>query len=301
MESLRTIQKAYHKGENIVSYLTKGGRSKRNKAEAIRISYDLQGGSYIKQTRKNPKFCEQYTKAIAKVVNNLNVPCSSILEAGVGEATTLAHLIPKLKRVPAKIYGFDLSWSRVRYAVAYAKKRKVRRPFLFMGDLFNIPLADHSIDIVYTSHSIEPNGGREKEALLELARVARKYLILLEPSYEFAGEKARKRMRTHGYIKNLYSTARALSLEVVEHRLFDLYLNPLNPTGLMVIKISSKKTKALNNPLTCPITKTPLELTRNSYVSREGLFAYPVIDGVPCLSKENGVIATHFMDNFSNL
>lgn len=51
-----------------------------------------------------------------------------------------------------------------------------------------MPLKDNSIDIVYTSHSIEPNGGREEEALEELYRVANKYLILLEPDYELANE-----------------------------------------------------------------------------------------------------------------
>jgi len=134
--------------------------------------------------------------------------------------------------------------------------------FLFMGDLFNIPLADNSIDIVYTSHSLEPNSGREKEALLELMRVTKKYLILLEPAYEFASIKAQKRMEKHGYIKNLHSTAMFLGLNVIEHRLFDVHSNSLNPTGLMIIEKDSKNNKVVHNPLICPITKIPLELVK---------------------------------------
>ena len=298
--NLQTIQKAYKRGENIVQYLKKGSKSK-NTNEMVMISYDLQSGSYIKQAKKASAFHERYTKAIASAINRLGVSCTSILEAGVGEATTLAHLVPKLKPVPKKIYGFDLSWSRVRYAIAYMKRQKIHGASLFTGDLFNIPLADHSIDIVYTSHSIEPNGGREKEALLELARVAKKYLVLLEPAYEFAGKEARERMRKHGYIKHLYASARSLGLNVVEHRLFDEYLNPLNPTGLMVIQISSKKRSLIKNPFSCPITKTPVELLKGAYFSKQGLFVYPIIDGVPCLLKDNGIIATHFTDSFSNL
>ncbi|MDO8470749.1 MAG: methyltransferase domain-containing protein [bacterium] len=298
--SLQTIQKAYRRGENIVQYLKKGNRSETT-TEMVMISYDLQSGSYIKQAQKTSAFHERYTKAIASVINRLGVSYDSILEAGVGEATTLAHLVPKLRPAPKKVYGFDLSWSRVRYGIAYTKKRKVHGASLFTGDLFNIPLADHSIDIVYTSHSIEPNGGREKEALQELARVAKKYLVLLEPAYEFAGNKARQRMQKHGYVRTLYASALSLSLNVVEHRLFDEYLNPLNPTGLMVIKISPKKTHNIKTPFLCPVTKTPLELVKGAYFSREGLLAYPIVDGVPCLLKDNGIIATHFTDNFSTI
>ncbi|MDP2641223.1 MAG: methyltransferase domain-containing protein [Candidatus Yanofskybacteria bacterium] len=299
MKNLQTIQKAYARGENIAQYLRKGGRSK-NTLETIMVSYDLQSGSYIKRTKKNSAFHERYTKAIASVINGLGAPRGSILEAGVGEATTLAHVIPKLDITPKTIYGFDLSWSRVRYAAAYAKRRKLREPFLFTADLFNIPMADHSIDIVYTSHSIESNGGKEREALRELMRVTRRYLVLLEPAYEFANQQAKERMRKYGYVRNLLGSARSLGFRVEEHRPFDISVNPLNPTGLLVLE-ASRKSQVPQNPLMCPIAKTPLHKVKGSYFSKGGLFAYPIIDGIPCLLADNAVIATHYMDNFQKI
>ena len=181
------------------------------------------------------------------------------------------------------------------------KRNNTGNVFLFMANLFNIPLADDLIDIVYTSHSIEPNGGKEREALLELMRITKKYLILLEPAYEFASTEAKKRMMKHGHIKTLYSTAISLGLNVIEHRLFDLCSNPLNPTGLMVIKKDVKNSKTIDNPLICPISKSPLELIKNSYFSKKGMLVYPVIDGVPCLLCDNAVIATHYTDNFGKM
>ena len=54
----------------------------------------------------------------------------------------------------------------------------------FCGDLLHIPLCSNSIDVVITSHAIEPNGGKETKILKELLRVCKKHLILFEPSYE---------------------------------------------------------------------------------------------------------------------
>lgn len=293
--SLNLIKEKYKKGDNIIKYL-KDNKISENTNEIIAISYDFQSGNYIKNVEKNPEFNKKYTESIAKVINKLGVKYESILEAGVGEATTLANLISKLKIKPQRIYGFDIAWSRIRYALEYLKKKNIVPTSLFMCDLFNIPLADNSIDMVYTSHSIEPNGGREREALTELMRVTKKYLILLEPAYEFANAKARKRMEKHGYIKNLYKIAVSMKLNIKEHRLFDIFANPLNPTGIMVIEKRRFAQRNIKDPFTCPVTKFPLELVKDSYFTKKGLLVYPIIDEVPCLLKENALVATHFED-----
>jgi len=204
---IKKIKKYYDEGYNIIELLKKRKNIMKNTDEMVKISYDFQSGSYIQSVKENPKFNKKYTEAIAKVINSLDTDFNSILEAGVGEATTLANLIPKLKDYPEKIFGFDLSWSRARYARSYCENNHIKNAEIFVGNIFNIPLADDSIEIVYTSHSIEPNGGREEEALLELMRITKKYLILLEPDYELASSEAKKRMEKHGYIKKLYSTA----------------------------------------------------------------------------------------------
>ncbi|ODN65364.1 hypothetical protein A9E74_02832 [Methylophaga muralis] len=79
-----------------------------------------------------------------------------------------------------------------------------------MADLFEIPLADSSVDIIYTSHSLEPNGGREEAALKELLRVARRAVILFEPIYELGNVEAQLRMDTHKYVKQLKNVAENL-------------------------------------------------------------------------------------------
>ncbi len=296
---LNEIKKTYESGENIIGYLKKTEVAQRNTPEMIMLSYDLQSGSYIKHAKEHAAQNQKRARAVAAVINGLNADCRSIIEAGVGEATTLANLIPHLEHRPERIYGFDISWSRVRHALAYAASRNISA-HLFMADLFNIPLADNAIDVVYTSHSLEPNGGREQEALLELMRITKKYLVLLEPAYEFADAAGKKRMAEHGYIKNLYKIAVLLGLNIIEHKLFEVCSNPLNPTGLMIIQKDEVSDQEIKHPFICPITKEPLQLVRNSYFSPEGLLVYPVIDQVPCLLADNAIIATHYMDDFSS-
>lgn len=160
--------------------------------------------------------------------------------------------------------------------------------------MFCLPCAENSFDIVFTHHAMEPNGGKEKELLRELYRVTNKYLILLEPAYELVDFEAQKRMDDHGYIKNLYSSAKELGFEIVTWELYGKNHNDLNPTGLMIIKKNGKDCGS--GDWGCPVTKSKLKEYPGVYYSAESLLAYPVIDGVPMLTRDNAVVATKFMN-----
>jgi len=107
-----------------------------------------------------------------------------------------------------------------------------------VADLFHIPAEDDSVDAIYTSHSIEPNWGREEEALKELLRVARRAVVLVEPIYELATPDAQARMAHHGYVRGLQATAETLDCIIDEYRLLGPLgrVNPLNPSGVIVMK-----------------------------------------------------------------
>lgn len=173
----------------------------------------------------------------------------SIMECGVGEATTLSGVLKRLDMSKlAQIFGFDVSWSRIKYADKCLKAMNSEETYqkvqLFTADMFHIPMKNNSVDLVYTAYSVEPNGGKEKEILEELYRVSGEYLILIEPAYELAGEAARKRMLEHGYVTRLYDTALELGYQVLSYELLHADINQLNPTGVMIIKkVWYRKTK----------------------------------------------------------
>lgn len=293
---LQKIKKLYAEGGNIIEYLKGIGKNESNTIEDILISYDFQSGSYIQGFSKNQEHNQKYCKSLSTIIDKIeNV--QSIMEVGVGEATTLNTVIRNLKNRPSDILGFDISWSRLKFAKEFLQDFNIPNVNLFTANLFEIPLLDNSIDVVYTSHSLEPNGGKEEDALKELYRITKKYLILLEPSFEFANDEAKARMKKHGYITALYASAVKLNYKIVEHRLFDYCSNPLNPTGLMIIEKES--TDSNNSNLVCPISHTALNNYGDSLLySKESFLAYPVIDGIPCLLNENSILATHLLTDY---
>ena len=167
--------------------------------------------------------------------------------------------------------------------------------FFFTGDLINIPCADNAFDIVYTCHAIEPNRGNEEKIIRELYRVTKRYLLLLEPSYEFASEEGKKRMDRNGYIKGLDELTKSLGYKVKDYKLFPYCGNPLNPTGIMIIeKATNVFQMGKNYKIACPQFKTELEEIGGALFSSESMRVYPIIKGIPCLRLENGVVASKY-------
>ncbi|MBK8368415.1 MAG: methyltransferase domain-containing protein [Bacteroidetes bacterium] len=293
---LSRIKEIYEKGGNIIQFLKGSDTSTKNSLEDILISYDFQAGSYVEYVKNHPDFIENYSKLIASEFKKLNSEISSIMEVGVGEATTLANVVEKLDNNNMDALGFDISWSRIHYGNKYIKDKKLMNVDLFTGDLFNIPLSDNSIDIVYTSHTLEPNSGREREALEELYRVTNKFLILIEPAYELVNAELQKRMDSHGYVKNLVGISRELGYKIIENRAFELYSNKLNPSQIIIIE-KQKNNSVKHSGFSCPITKTKLNKENEAfYYSTEGLLVYPIIKNIPCLLPQNAIVATHLKD-----
>ncbi len=99
-------------------------------------------------------------------------------------------------------------------------------------------------------------------------------------------------MRRHGYVRDLGQHARELGYDVVEERPFDISINPLNPTGLTVIRIP--EAKSAGTDFVCPVTRSQLVCQRGVYFGPEGGLLYPIIDGIPCLLESSATLGLHF-------
>ena len=213
---IKTVE-AYKSGGNAIEFVKKNfSNENRNSAFSILLSYDLQSGDYNKRKNFDIKwksYFEKWGNQIANILNNHSKPGMSFLEVGCGECTSMESILKYINPGYKFFFGLDVSWSRI-----FEGKKQLKNELnneLFVADLFSIPLADNSIDIIYSVHSLEPNGGREEEAIKELIRVAKYKVILCEPIYELSNQLQKIRMNKHGYIKNLKKTAEKFNVNIL--------------------------------------------------------------------------------------
>lgn len=288
------MRAAYTNGENVMEYARQTKGVLGNSPIATLIAYDLQAGAYISGARANPEARIRWCDQLADILNPYITTQSTVLEVGCGEATTLAGVLKRLNSPPRHALGFDISWSRCAHGLSWLAENVVSAD-LFVADLFEIPLADSSVDVVYTSHSLEPNGGREESAIKELMRIARRAVVLIEPVYELAGAEAQARMREHGYVRNLKNAAEVLGATVTDYRLLDYCGNPLNPSGLILIdKAPMTSSESPDIQWRCPLTHSALIADAMGFYSPGTGIVYPVLGGVPLLRSSHAVVASSF-------
>lgn len=231
-ELITGMVSAYERGENAMAWARNHIGSKTNETIISLIAYDLQAGSYVKFSEENPDYQKKWCRQLSELIMPYIKSGGRILEVGVGEATTLAGVLKHIQGVTA--YGFDISWSRVKVGEEYLIQKN-KSASLFVADLFKIPMADNSIDVVYTSHSLEPSGGKELDAIQELLRISKTAVVLIEPLYELANKEARRRMEKHGYVKNLKKIAEKIGASVEKYNLLPFIENSLNPSGVLIL------------------------------------------------------------------
>ncbi|MBX3533254.1 MAG: hypothetical protein KF826_02785 [Xanthobacteraceae bacterium] len=293
---IRDAYEAFKRGENVTRFLREQFGLNENSSQIIEIAYDLQAGSYIEWIEKEKEYWNGYTSEVAKVLNNYIADGDHILEAGTGELTTLLGVLPKLHDANLHHFATDISWSRVSvgWNSLHSKLGSMLASTVtpFVGDFFQLPLIDKSMDIVWTSHALEPNGGREHAAIAELFRVARKYLIMFEPSYEDNAREGQVRMDSLGYIKGLKDVISSLGGHLEGNWRAKNLDNPLNPTHVFVVRPPETSSARPDIPWACPATKTPMKQEDHFFWSEQSLLAYPILRGIPILRTESAILAS---------
>ena len=212
----------------MITFAAPGQEGRRlQTVEEIAASYDAQArDSYVNKLR-NP-FFEAYGRAVGRMLASLKP--IALLDAGCGDGYTLSYALEEV-RIPV-VFGVDVSKERLKIAESILGPRNVT--FRRM-DLFDLRFGDSSIDVVMTSHALEPNGGREVEGIRELYRVARRYLLLIEPDYDLAPPDGKARMERLGYVCDLWEAVEELDLECTAYGPFVPSGNPLNPSSYFIV------------------------------------------------------------------
>lgn len=280
---------------NITNYL-RDNVDDMTEQEAIMLSYDLQAGSYAEAYARDEAHLMEARRVLVEVIRKNKIG-GSILEAGIGEATGFVSLFKALgddgNRFTQK-YGFDISWSRIWYARHFSERHNHPDLNLFVGDLLSIPLQDDSFDLVYTVGAVEPNGKNLKRILQELYRVTKKWLVLIEPAYEFSSPEQRERMTSLGYIKGLPDAAKELNYTVMRWEPHDVPGSNYTRGVMVVLKDGEGDDVPAQPGFACPLSQKAMQRTDGGCYCGESGLAYPLIRGIPCLCPGNAIVATKF-------
>src|SRR5687768_17674178 len=91
--TMADLRSHFRRGTNILQLLRDAQGSEVDSVEAVLAAYDLQAGTYVQAMKdhKHHSGMMEFASALGRVLDSLGA--ESFLEAGVGEATTLAHVV----------------------------------------------------------------------------------------------------------------------------------------------------------------------------------------------------------------
>lgn len=297
LEAAKTI---YTEGRNVTDFLRKTLDQKENSQEMIEFVYDLQAGTYVERTLNNPDHATAYSAEMARLLSPHFRGAQTILDIGTGELTSLSLMLKHLETMPEHVLAFDISWSRIQKGLPFARSvigENFGKLDLFVADIQEIPLPAKSIDVVISSHALEPNGGSLDALLAELFRICRGKLVLFEPSYERNSAEGRDRMERMGYIRDLPGAVARQGGRLIEMVPITNVANPLNPTFCHVVEPSPAQGKvaapgAGKGLYTVPGTDYPLTLTDGVLYSKDTGLAFPMLRDIPVLRLGKSFLAS---------
>ena len=297
-------------------YLEKYLLKKATEHKTVESNYDKLSGSYNKKASKKTstlKWCvlqnkpqivdtslayEEMLKERGTIFNALNA--KTVFEVGCGEFTSLMPVISSIN--PHQYGGLDLSLNRLLAGCSHFEDKLKDNPLFIKANAEHIPLADKSIDLVFTSHCLEwmPEQSR-KNAISEIMRVSARYVVFTEPAYKTAHWLQRYRNNAYGYIRDLpEQLAKFSEFEVVSNPVLLNHMNPFNRTEAFVLKRKQAFEPIANmqQAIACPNCKSTIKyINQNTFCDTCNLVFYSFND-IPILDIDYAhFVSTDFLQS----
>lgn len=292
---LMEAKSAYSKGLNIIDLV--GTKYPTQRSLAIEVAYDLQAGSYIEGFYANVEKKKSYTNEAGDILQRHLGDDTTILNVGAGELWTISLMLERASVKPKKVFNLEISWSRINLGRNFWNEIHPNSIEMqpLVADMLEIPLPSNSVDLITSSHALEPNGVQLDNIITELFRVSRDKCVLFEPHYESSTTEAQLRMDRLGYIKNVEKTVDKLGGSVEEIIPILNSQNPLNPTSCFVINVPIKSSRPKSADLfTIPGTDYYLEHRGEAFYSNDTGLAFPILADIPILKMQSSILASKY-------
>ncbi|WP_338188254.1 methyltransferase domain-containing protein [Thalassospira tepidiphila] len=280
-------------------------------------TYDNRSGSYVIEyrNRHNPNGlitlgCHQgevkevkygdtvdlHNKWLAALIDDLLGPTpGSILEAGAGECTTIVPIAHSLKRGDVSLNAIDISWSRCKVAKEFAAAEDIELSTLSSANILQLPYADNSIDVVYSNYCLEELGGFETDALREMFRVAKKYVFVVEASYELGSKAQRHKLYNRGWNLGIIPAVKKLGYKVLRHEMVPYCHDHYHHGALILIEKDANSSNMGDVPsFACPKCHGKLEKIEENFKCQPCGLVYPSLKGIPVFLVNNAILASHY-------
>lgn len=270
--------------------------------EKVKIKYEKISGTYIKgYLNKNRSFYAEienkkvvelrgglenyYSGYLSNIIKETKV--ESFLEVGAGELTLIYDLLKKFKNKRFKVKGaLDISFKRLDKGKKFLKKKGTILDYLAKGDAANLPFADNSFDFVYTSHCLEQVPHLFDNIVRECVRVAKKYVVFIEPSYEFGSSVTKDHIYRKGYPRISKKLFKQDSYKIILRTGLPIK-SYINGTEIIIIKKVDKKKENLNKIFKCPSCKELLKKNKSKLICQKEKIFYRIKSEIALLEKND--------------
>tara|TARA_Y100001970_G_C14248059_1_gene869703 strand:+ start:738 stop:1787 length:1050 start_codon:yes stop_codon:yes gene_type:complete len=249
--------------------------------------------SFIAEIDEDKKVVElkgTYERYYSDFLLNLTkkIKFNSILEVGAGELTLIAELLNKLKKKENfKKAALDISYHRLNKGQNFLKKKKINLHHIIKGDAANQPFADNSFDIVYTSHCLEQVPHLFNKIVNECVRVSKKYVIFIEPSYEFGSDVTKNHIYKKGYPiikKKLFSER---NYKII-YRNSSPVKSYTNGTEIIILKKNRDKKTITKSLFICPSCRRSLKINNHNLICENENLLFKIRNKIPLLEVQDG-------------
>lgn len=255
-----------------------------------RESWYLLNGTPVLSTwsKARPYFQQQF----AKLLSGLDI--KSVLEVGGGELTKLMVMRDVLGK-DVQYFSIDLSFGRC-WEGYHREKGLFSSLFVAKANATALPFQDCSVDLVYSYACLELMPRIYKQAINEMVRVARKHVLIMEPSFELGDIVTKIIILGKNNVRGINSYLMRQSRKQrskIHLRGHDILPTQGSPAYLFAYHLidvatgdSAGSQLDISSIIGCPVCKKPLAVNEHFYYCEACKLVFQIFDGIPNLDSQ---------------